>query len=343
MRRAFYNGVALVAGIVVALGLAEAATRLLAPQKYAAMWFVYGPQGILVNRPSSTARDDINGHTVSYRFNSRHQRNASEPDPRAIRVLVLGDSFTFGAGLSLDDTYVDLLQKQLDSRAGAGTFQLLNAATGGWGTADELAYLEAFGDELKPSAVVVFVSFDDFRRAVDRDIYVLSDDGRNLASVDRSSERNVFKRLLQNNDVYGFFLEHSQFVRLLRQSTRSFGVGLVNTAMTEEPDEEERALEKTMARLLLRRMAAWCQARNMSLIVLTTGWPSIHYPWLQAMMQKEGIDFHDLGDQVAGAMGGDSAAFEIEDDGHPNKRGALLIEKAAWPVLDARLAARVQR
>ncbi len=343
VRRILYGCVASVAGIVVAFGLAEIATRLVAPQKFAEAWYVYGPNGILVDRPSSTLRHEIGGRTVSYTFNSKHQRNNEEPDPKAIRILILGDSFTLGIGLALAETYVGLLQRQLDARAGMGRLQLLNAATGGWGTADQLTYLEAFGDDLKLSAVVVFVNFDDLWRSVERDVFVVSDDGRKLTSVDRSSRKNFLKVTLQNNRLYGFFLEYSQFVRLLRQATRHLGVGVVNTPSRTALDQSERLVEETMARLLFRRMAAWCAARNVQLTVLTTGWPSLDYPRLPAMMREEGIYFRDLRSRVADVMGGNPEAFEIADDGHPNARGARLIGDAAWPILQERLGGLRQR
>ena len=79
---------------------------------------------------------------------------------------MLGDSFTFGWGLPEDQTYVGILQKNLDALALPRRIQLLNAATAGWGTADEMAYLRRYGDAASPKGVVVFVSFDDFRRAL---------------------------------------------------------------------------------------------------------------------------------------------------------------------------------
>ncbi|MBS0547360.1 MAG: hypothetical protein JSR24_06395, partial [Proteobacteria bacterium] len=54
--------------------------------------------------------------------------------------------------------------------------------------------------------------------------------------------------------------------------------------------------------------------------------------------QEEGIAFYDLHDAVAGAMPpGKSQDYEIALDGHPNERGAKLIEEAAWPILERRL------
>ncbi len=173
LRALLANALAIAAGLVVALALAEIGTRLFAPQPLSGSWLVYGPRGMLMNKAGGgPVRNELVGHdAVFYDFNAWHQRGRNEPDPGAARVLVLGDSFTFGFGLAVEDTFVARLQAMLDER-GAGArstvprVQLLNASAGGWGTADQLTYLEAFGDRLAPSAVVVFVNFGDASRSI---------------------------------------------------------------------------------------------------------------------------------------------------------------------------------
>lgn len=77
------------------------------------------------------------------------------------RVLVLGDSFVFGAGVDVDQALPAQLAERLLGRARPGT-EIVNAGTPGYGTARELAWLETFGSELEPDEVVlcVFVGND---------------------------------------------------------------------------------------------------------------------------------------------------------------------------------------
>ncbi|MBS0540152.1 MAG: hypothetical protein JSR47_15400, partial [Proteobacteria bacterium] len=203
------NALLFAAAVAVALVLGEIGTRLFLPQPLSGSWLVYGPQGILMNRSGAgLTRHELPGHrVVHYEFNNHNQRNREDLDPRAARVLVLGDSFTFGYGLSFDDTVVHGLQRRLDARGTSPRVQLLNAATGGWGTADELAYLEAFGEGLGLSAVVVFVNFGDPDRSLNQGLFDIRPDRQGLAPVDRSSSESTIKRLLQGNRVYGFLLE----------------------------------------------------------------------------------------------------------------------------------------
>ncbi len=331
----FQNFILLLASTLIALAGAEVAVRMFAPQPLSGSWFIVGPLGSYINEASGSATHVLPDRTVTYELNSRHQRGRVEPDPRARKVLVLGDSFTFGIGLKFEDTYVQKLQRDLDANLGDGKIQLLNAGVGGGGTADQLAYLEAFGDGLDLSAVIVFVSFADFERAVQRGIYVISPDTQELLVLDRSSERSRLKKALQGNRLYEFLLEHSHLVQLMRNAV-VLGGGVINEPLATKPDTQ-KDLERRLARLLFRRLAAWCQARHVQLTVLTTGWPLVDYPWLDSVLREETIYFVDLGQKVASIVAQNPSRYTIASDAHPNEAGAAIISAAAWPILEKRL------
>lgn len=334
------NILALVLGIGVALALAELGTRLIRPQQLSGSWLINGPQGILINKAGgSPVRHELrDGRVVYYRFNSWHQRGDEEPDPNAARVLVLGDSFTFGWGLDTTETFVDNLQRRLDARGDSPRVQLLGAATGGWGAADQLAYLEAFGERLAPSAVVVFVNFGDPSRSATAGVYRISSDRQSVAPVDRSDQNSRLKAMLQGIALYGFLLERSHFLQLLRNA---IVFSNSNPAPSPEPREvtDERAhVDGELAALIYRRLAEWCSVRDVQLTMLTTGWPIFHFPWLEETMRREGIFFRDLNDAIAEGMKGHPLSYwSISGDGHPNENGSKLIENAAWSILDERL------
>jgi hypothetical protein len=52
---------------------------------------------------------------------------------KTLRIMILGDSLTFGEGVADDEIYPRLLQRQ----AGPNT-EIISLAKNGWGTADEL-------------------------------------------------------------------------------------------------------------------------------------------------------------------------------------------------------------
>lgn len=110
-----WSSVALLAGVVVVcLLVAETGLRLFYPQPLSGSWSYLDDENNVVNRSGGWVRHQLIDRVVDYHFNSAHQRGMEDPALDATRVLVLGDSFTFGWGLPQGQTYVALLQRNLD-------------------------------------------------------------------------------------------------------------------------------------------------------------------------------------------------------------------------------------
>jgi lysophospholipase L1-like esterase len=75
--------------------------------------------------------------------------------PGTLRVLALGDSFTFGVGAQSKETYPAQLEKALVARGVAA--EVLNAGIPGFGVPDEVAWYERWGRPLQPDVVLVQV------------------------------------------------------------------------------------------------------------------------------------------------------------------------------------------
>lgn len=79
---------------------------------------------------------------------NHHGMRDSEPLPadmkRLVRMVALGDSFTFGFGAPSIDTYPNVLEKLLNDREGEEKprFDVLNLGVAGYGTRDEVLVLE---------------------------------------------------------------------------------------------------------------------------------------------------------------------------------------------------------
>src|SRR5206468_9067960 len=71
------------------------------------------------------------------------------------RILVLGDSVTFGHGSVYEHTYPYLLEQRLHQWQPNVDWQVWNAAVPGYNTSQELAQLIEVGDRFKPDLVVV--------------------------------------------------------------------------------------------------------------------------------------------------------------------------------------------
>jgi lysophospholipase L1-like esterase len=86
------------------------------------------------------------GHNVH--INAFHQRSddvTALPTVPNRRVLIVGDSVTFGTTLlDQNETISERLRSALNARGGS-TWEVLNASAGSWGPGNELAYLQRFG------------------------------------------------------------------------------------------------------------------------------------------------------------------------------------------------------
>ena len=96
--------------------------------------------------------------TVDFAFNSLGLREDEGVTPEtlpedALRVLCLGDSFVLGYGVQREDHLVDLLEREL--ARGGRPVEVVNVGTEGWSTDQEVAWLEAHGEEWRPDLVLL--------------------------------------------------------------------------------------------------------------------------------------------------------------------------------------------
>lgn len=96
---------------------------------------------------------------VPVKINSHGFRDPREyplDKPRGtFRILVLGDSVTFGHGALYETTYPYLLEQRLKAWRPEVQWQVWNLGVPGYSTRDELTYLEMVGDRFQPDLVVV--------------------------------------------------------------------------------------------------------------------------------------------------------------------------------------------
>jgi len=76
------------------------------------------------------------------------------------KILALGDSFTFGVGVELKDTYLSRLE-QMINRSGGTKFSIIKAGIIGYSTYNEKVYLEQEGLNYHPDMVLVQFWWDD--------------------------------------------------------------------------------------------------------------------------------------------------------------------------------------
>jgi hypothetical protein len=94
-------------------------------------------------------------------FRDRQEYSLDKP-ANTFRIIVLGDSVTFGHGTLDDTTYPYLLEQQLKQWRPDVAWEVWNLGVPGYNTGQELAYLEQIGPQADPDLVIVGFYPNDF-------------------------------------------------------------------------------------------------------------------------------------------------------------------------------------
>jgi len=153
------SAVLLVAGITVALGLAEGMVRIFAPHIRdgvvpAGMFEIDSHLGWKL-KPGIERRHHTRSFDVIYRINSMGFRDPPRTAARATdtrRVLLFGDSFIFGWGVAQDQRVSSFVE------AAAPSTEVWNMAVPGYGLDQEILSYELNAGSLSATDVIFYVS-----------------------------------------------------------------------------------------------------------------------------------------------------------------------------------------
>ena len=107
----------------------------------------------------------LSGVDIPVRTNSRGFRGddvAAEPTPGVPRILMLGDSITWGDFVHDDETYVRQTARALETVLGSRV-EVINAGVGDTGSEEQIDILEEQGLQVKPDIVVLGFYLNDSR------------------------------------------------------------------------------------------------------------------------------------------------------------------------------------
>ena len=164
MRRLVANLSLLALSGVAALGLGELAARCFVPgwapdQAYRIFW-QYDPLLGWSQRPGARGTHYHEDFAVHVEISSQGLRDRVYPEarvPGTRRMLLLGDSYTFGFGVEADEIWHERIEAR---RSG---WEMINAGVPGYGTGQELLYYQKHGRQFRPDVVLLLVHQTDFR------------------------------------------------------------------------------------------------------------------------------------------------------------------------------------
>ena len=321
--------VVMIAGSVLLAGaLAEAMVRLVSPQPQTPLTAGFAPAEFVsfderygwkfAPHAQWTWQNETTVHTNALGLRDR------DYGPKAaneIRVLSLGDSFAFGAGVELEETYGKVLERKLGERFPACTFTVINAGIPGYGQRQELAAFHDLGGSLAPDLVLAS--------------FVAGNDVENNAKFDRQLRERVKTPL-------GFVGRHSEAARLVLKAAFPVTDAMMNrdTAYIAETIDLLRRLESDVRAAGLPYLMFVIPARHQirpraqlwSRLLIRAGLENYLFRQNRMVLdhlESEHVPYVDMLAPLVGHDAVESVVFD--DDSHTNAVGHAVMAEALLP------------
>ena len=168
------NVLLLLGTLALLLPLAEIVVQFVRPQTLPSQSFIRGfvLKGMYVAdektgfrlAPGFHGRIERSGVVTEFTTNSMGLRDdeIGPKHPGRVRVVALGDSFTWGWGAAQGEEWISVVEKTLNEKAGRDTVECINAGVNAYGTENELELLREIGPELSPDLVLVGFFANDY-------------------------------------------------------------------------------------------------------------------------------------------------------------------------------------
>ena len=343
------------AALALSLPLAELVLRGVAPQKLPSQEEIrsYVIQGMYVAdaragyrpTPGFSGRLERDGHVTDFSTNAAGLRGAEIGPKTKRRILALGDSMTWGWGVSQGEEWIHTVGREV-TRLGGLEIESLNGGVNGYGTANELARLEDLGPALSPDLVLLGFFPNDYADNL-------------LGTTGAYTVRDGYLFDLASEAWFRehWLARHSHLWRLGAAATETYRVryagGVPNTRPGRRlrPEELQQGMELSLQHI--RRMETVAGSLGARLAVVWL--PPVAYTLagsrpediplqreLQGRVAAAGIPSLDLLPTLTAEPGREG--LYIRGDGHFTARGHRVAGRAvgSWVVQAQLLAARAR-
>lgn len=270
--------------------------------------------------------------TNSYGFRDYEWEMPKPPDK--IRIMVVGDSLTFGNAAPFEAIFSKVLERKLKKLN--ANIEVINAATQGWSTFIEVDFLKVEGLGYQPDLVIIGFYPNDFISRPKNYQARLSEEGR-------WESRPRWLRWLPYR--YIFLLKRSALVTYMRDRIDTFSQAekdMVNKLLFNEIDlNRDQNIIDTLGYILEMKQA--CAQKNVKILLASI--PTVNTFWvprgqprynnrLRSFCQAHDIAFVDLAEGFW-KVKNPTALYYYPWDLHMNPKGHHLVaEQLAQPVME---------
>ena len=308
------------------------------PQNLTGSFRTYGKNGLLLNVKNKTVPVYHLGRKITdYEFGEFHNRKYKLKKVKD-KILILGDSFTFGWLLKNEDTFVYKLNENI------ANFSFINAAAGGWGTSDQLRYLMDYCNTIKPKYVIVFLNAFDYERSQVSNLFKIKND----KIIEGSNNISPLKKKLEKSKIYNFSIKNIHTFNILKEFYLTGKISLRNNVTILDNyrpsffynDIAGIAKHQFFYKKLFLKFKEEVKICNSKMIIVNLGWYDYNKPSTdKKRFFKEHIDFFnknfnflDLNNDLT-EIHNNYSKYHLKGDMHPNKLANKYLYKAIYKKL----------
>jgi hypothetical protein len=244
---------------------------------------VDGGFGLRVNEPGARYTHRSPDVTIPFRINARGlraDRDYPYEKPAGVkRIVCIGDSFTAGYEVKIEDCFTSVLERELVERG--HRVEVLNAGVSGYSNAEACLYLERELLKYEPDVVVLSFFFNDLVDNVRSGLFALQGDevvqvGQSYVPLgglgDRLNKSRVMGFLSERSNAFSLLKEKATHVikrSMVAETQANVGSpgGPIGTGGADAPGEVEDDSEERLAAALLQRILDTTRALDIAFVV----------------------------------------------------------------------------
>ena len=346
----FANIFLFIVSIGFALTICEAFVRKFHPQPVGGNFRTFSKTNdYFINIPNKKTFSRFTNFSTYYDTDSNGWRGGVLNDKGNYRIAFLGDSYTFGLYLDIEETYpykfyseLNKIDKDLKSR-----LSIVNAAVPASGVAQWLAYLQDYGKTLDSNILVLGVNSTSFSRAYKNPLFTIDclkyTAKRESYINKRSKGYDLISRIFREN----FLTNNSELYYLTRLSISQFRERFFNRQIDlpfvyQESMNQDEVL--CSAKSYLKELKKISEQLGSKLVILNLGFHESNSNFFSESMMKISpdsiilknlnlltselkIDYIDSSPFIYKALS-ENQELVIPGDGHPNSNGNSQVSSA---------------
>jgi hypothetical protein len=219
IKKYLFNILIVILSLIVGFSLVELAVRILCPQEVGPIRFAFNLElGEIPVSYQKGIRHLPGVYTFAYNNNSlgmRGSRDYQEKKETEYRILMMGDSFTYGFGVNDDQTFSHQVEKDL--RANRLSIEVINTGNPGKGTDYALKLFETIGRTFHPDLTILCFFSNDFQDNERGEYYLVGKHGE-LTVKSLKGDQSRIKNFLSHLPGYNWLISWSQAANLAKQA-----------------------------------------------------------------------------------------------------------------------------